>query len=65
MAFAVDFAVRLWLADQRLDYARRHWYDVALIALPMLRPLPLLRLIALLRVMNRTATGSLAGRATT
>jgi voltage-gated potassium channel len=36
-AFAMDFAVRLTLADQRWGYARSHWYDVALIVLPMLR----------------------------
>jgi voltage-gated potassium channel len=40
----------------------RHWYDVALIAVPMLRPLRLLRLVALLRILDRSAAGSLAGR---
>jgi len=64
-AFLVDFLVRLWLADERRRYALRHWYDVALIALPMLRPLRLLRLLAFARVLNRTAVGSLVGRATT
>src|SRR5688500_3576825 len=53
VAFALDFAVRLWLAPNRREYARRHWYDVALITLPMLRPLRLLRLLALMRVLNR------------
>lgn len=43
----------------------RHWYDVAMITLPMLRPLRLLRLLALLRILNRTAAGSLAGRVST
>ena len=42
-----------------------HWYDVALIALPLLRPLRLLRLLAFLRILNRSAVGSLAGRVTT
>ena len=41
-AFAIDFAVRIVLADRPLAYARSHWYDVALIVLPMLRPLRLL-----------------------
>src|SRR3954447_24266279 len=31
-AFAVDFAIRLWLAEHRWDYAKRHWYDVALVS---------------------------------
>jgi voltage-gated potassium channel len=60
--FAIDFAGRLVLAEARREYAVRHWYDVALITLPMLRPLRLLRLLAFLRILNRTATGSLAGR---
>lgn len=61
-AFAIDFVARLWLAEERIRYAVRHWYDVALIALPMLRPLRLLRLLALARILNRSAASSLAGR---
>lgn len=61
-AFVIDFAVRLWLADERRRYARSHWYDVALIVLPMLRPLRLLRLLAFARVLNRSAAGSLVGK---
>ncbi len=64
-AFAVDFAARIVLADDRATYARKHWYDVALLALPMLRPLRLLRLLALARVLNRSAAGSLVGQVTT
>jgi len=62
-AFAVDFSIRLWLADDRGSYAIRKWYDVALIALPLLRPLRLLRLLALVRILDRSASSSLAGRA--
>jgi voltage-gated potassium channel len=64
-AFAIDFVVRLALAEQRWPYARSHWYDVALIVLPMLRPLRLLRLLALARFINRSATSSLVGRVST
>jgi voltage-gated potassium channel len=64
-AFAIDFAVRLALARDRGNYALRHWYDVALIALPVLRPLRLLRLLAFLRILNRSAVSNLAGRVTT
>ena len=42
-----------------------HWYDVALIILPMLRPLRLLRLLAFARVLNRSAAGSLVGKVST
>jgi voltage-gated potassium channel len=65
VAFAVDFAVRLVLVDDRWHYAKGHWYDVALIALPMLRPLRLLRLLALARILNRSASRSLVGRVST
>lgn len=62
-AFAVDFAIRIVLAEQRGRYALKHWYDLALIALPLLRPLRLLRLVALFRVLDRSVAASLAGRA--
>lgn len=61
-AFIIDFAARLYLAPDRRSYAVSHWYDVALIVLPMLRPLRLLRLLAFARVLNRSAAGSLVGR---
>jgi voltage-gated potassium channel len=60
--FVVDIAVRLALADERLRYLARHWYDVLVIALPLLRPLRLLRLIPLLSVLNRRAKIRLRGR---
>lgn len=63
-AFALDFAARIALAEDRRTYAAQHWYDVALLALPMLRPLRLLRVLAFARVLSRTVTRSLAGRAT-
>ena len=60
--FAVDILVRLVLADQRGRYLVRHWYDVLVLALPLLRPLRLLRLIPLLSVLNRRITIRLRGR---
>jgi voltage-gated potassium channel len=64
-AFSIDFAIRLFLADDRRRYAVDHWYDVALVALPMLRPLRLLRLIALARILNRSVAASLTGKVAT
>ena len=60
--FVVDIVVRLSLADERLRYLVRHWYDVLVVALPLLRPLRLLRLIPLLSVLNRRAKIRLRGR---
>ncbi|MDR7384750.1 potassium channel family protein [Promicromonospora iranensis] len=65
VVFAVDLAARVHLARPRWAYIRRHWYDVALIVLPMLRPLRLLRLLALVRIINRSAAHSLVGRVST
>ncbi len=62
VAFAIDLVARLVLADRRAAYARSHWYDVALVLLPALRPLRLLRLLALVRVLDRSARSSLVGR---
>lgn len=62
--FALDFVTRLWLAADRRQYAVKHWYDVALIAVPLLRPLRLLRLLALARILSRSATRTLVGRTT-
>lgn len=61
-AFVIDLIIRLALAEDRRSYAFSHWYDVALVILPALRPLRLLRLLALLRILDRSAGGSVAGR---
>jgi voltage-gated potassium channel len=47
--FAVEYAVKLWLAPQRLDFVRHHKLDLAMVAIPMLRPLRALRVLRLLR----------------
>ena len=60
--FVVDIVVRLFLADERRRYLVTHWYDVLVLALPLLRPLRLLRLIPLLVVLNRGAKIRLRGR---
>lgn len=62
IAFAVDYAIRLFLATDRVGYWTRHLHDLAVIALPILRPLRLLRLVMLLKVLNRSATENLRGR---
>jgi voltage-gated potassium channel len=60
--FVADYAVRVYLA-RTWSYVIRHWYDVPLIALPMLRPLRVLRVLAFARMVNRSATGGLVERA--
>jgi voltage-gated potassium channel len=65
VVFAIDFFVRLRLADERLSWLRRHWLDVLILLLPLLRPLRLLRLVTLLRIVNRSAAQRLRGRVAT
>ncbi|MEJ5915389.1 potassium channel family protein [Pseudokineococcus sp. 1T1Z-3] len=60
--FLVDYVVRLTLAERRWRFVRTHLLDLAVVALPLLRPLRLLRLVTLLVVLNRHAASSLRGR---
>ncbi|MFN3600100.1 MAG: potassium channel family protein [Dietzia sp.] len=62
LLFAVDFGVRLALAKPRGRWLFVHWYEVAVIALPMLRPLRLLRLVMMLSVMHRSAGTAVRGQ---
>jgi voltage-gated potassium channel len=63
--FALDYGVRLALAPARWSYAKTHLLDLAVVALPLLRPLRLVRLLALVSILNRTATKELRGRVIT
>jgi len=60
--FAVDYVARLALSRDRVGFVRGNLFDLAVVALPLLRPLRLLRLVTLLSVLNRHAGGSLRGR---
>ncbi len=57
-----DLVVRLMLSGDRWRFLRRHPVDVAMVAIPLLRPLQLLRLFTLLKALNRYAGSSLRGR---
>ena len=60
--FAVDYFVRLALTEHRLRWFGRHLLDLAVVALPILRPLRLIRLLTLLAIFQRVAGRSLRGR---
>lgn len=60
--FVVDYLVRVVLAPDRPRYLRRHWVDLLIVVLPLLRPLRLLRLVVLLSVLNRRVGMRLRGR---
>ena len=63
-AFVVDYFVRIALSRDRLRYFRRHWYEIPIVVLPMLRPLRLLQLLVFVRVMNRGAANAASQAAT-
>ncbi len=63
--FLVDYVVSLWLAPQRLNWFFRHLHELAIVVLPMLRPLRLLRLVTLIGVLHRVAGNALRGRVVT
>lgn len=62
LAFVVDYVVRLALADSRARWFFRHLVDLAIVALPFLRPLRLLRLLILVKTLHRAVGDVIRGR---
>lgn len=51
----MDYAYSLHLAPNRKQWFVRHLHALAIVVLPMLRPLRLLRLVTLISVLHRVA----------
>ncbi|WP_163684286.1 potassium channel family protein [Mycolicibacterium gadium] len=62
LAFVIDYVVRLCLARRRVRWFIGHLADLAIVALPFLRPLRLLRLVVLFKVLQRAAGDAIRGR---
>ena len=60
--FLVDYLARLCLATDRLRWFVHHLVELAVVALPLLRPLRLLRLLVLLAALQRAIGGAIRGR---
>src|SRR4051812_34619317 len=60
--FCSEYLIRLTLARRRRWFVRSHWFDLAVLVLPVLRPLRALRLLNALRVINRHAVAWTRGR---
>jgi hypothetical protein len=60
--FLVDYITRLCLATNRLRWFLRHLLDLAVVALPLLRPLRLLRLAVLIAGVQKAIGGAICGR---
>jgi voltage-gated potassium channel len=50
--FAIDISARTYLAEHRLAYLRRNWFDVLIVVLPFLRPLRVLRSLRAIRLLR-------------
>src|SRR5690349_1198962 len=51
--FGLDYLVRITLAHDRWQFVRAHLLDLAILLLPMFRPLRALRVITVISVLNR------------
>jgi voltage-gated potassium channel len=60
--FVIDYIARLFLATDRPRWFVRHLFDLAIVALPLLRPLRLLRLVVLLGALQKAVGDAVRGR---
>jgi voltage-gated potassium channel len=62
LVFVADYLARLYLASPRGKWFLRHLFDLAIVALPFLRPLRLLSLAVVVDVFQRAVGDSIRGR---
>jgi voltage-gated potassium channel len=62
LVFGIDYVARLSLAPRRWRWFVRHLFDLAIVTLPLLRPLRLLRLVILIGALNRAVGDAIRGR---
>ncbi len=62
VAFAVDYAVRLVITPERGRWFVRHLFDLAVVVLPMLRPLRLVSLVVLVGALQKAIGGAIRGK---
>lgn len=60
--FLIDYVVRLVVAEHRWRWISRHLLDLAIVVLPMLRPLRLMRFLTIIALIQRNAGSILRGR---
>jgi voltage-gated potassium channel len=63
--FVIDYLIRLKLADDRRRWFVRHLLELAVVALPLLRPLRLLRLVILVGALQKAVGNAIRGRIVT
>jgi voltage-gated potassium channel len=60
--FVIDYITRLIITENRWRWFSRHLLDLAIVVLPMLRPLRLMRFLTVLALIGRTTGNMLRGR---
>ncbi len=60
--FTADYAARLYLAPDRKKWFFRHLVDLAVVLLPLLRPLRLLRLVVLVGALQKAIGNAIRGK---
>jgi len=60
--FAIDYTARFLMADRKWKFVKSNLLDLAVVALPLLRPLRLIRLLALVSILHRTGSHGLRGK---
>ena len=60
--FVIDYVVRVCIAERRWHWFVRHLLDLAIVALPMFRPLRLMRFFTIIALVQRNTESKLRGR---
>ncbi len=60
--FVIDYFVRLSLAADRRRWFLRHLFDLAIVVLPLMRPLRMLRLVVLVGALQKAVGTAVRGR---
>jgi len=62
LAFVMEFAIKIAIAESRFEYCRRNWIDIVVILLPFLRVFRVARLARTSRVFRLRGVGMKFGR---
>jgi len=62
IVFLIDYVTRLLLAADRMHWFTHHLFDLAVVAIPFLRPLRVLRLVVLIGALQKAIGGEVRGR---
>ncbi|MDF7664862.1 potassium channel family protein [Bifidobacterium sp. ESL0745] len=62
LLFAIDYVVSFLLADGKWNFFKSHLFDLAVVALPIIRPLRALRVLSALNALHKTSGMALRGK---